>query len=113
MGNLTRRDLLKGLGLGSVVLASGGALAACSPNENETGGAAKTSSQGSSYQFAKRKSDIAGMTQTETDVLVIGGGGAGLCAALSAAEQGAQVTLCEKTSVLAEPPCFQAARFPP
>ena len=41
MGNLTRRDLLKGLGLGSVVLASGGALAACSPNENETGGAAK------------------------------------------------------------------------
>ena len=40
------------------------------------------------------------MTQTETDVLVIGGGGAGLCAALSAAEQGAQVTLCEKTSVL-------------
>ena len=69
MGNLTRRDLLKGLGLGSVVLASGGALAACSPNENETGGAAKTSSQGSSYQFAKRKSDIAGMTQTETDVL--------------------------------------------
>ena len=41
MGNLTRRDLLKGLGLGSVVLASGGALAACSPNENETGGRSK------------------------------------------------------------------------
>ena len=113
MGNLTRRDLLKGLGLGSVVLASGGALAACSPNENETGGAAKTSSQGSSYQFAKRKSDIAGMTQTETDVLVIGGGGAGLCAALSAAEQGAQVTFARRQAFWAEPPCFQAARFPP
>ena len=112
MGNLTRRDLLKGLGLGSVVLASGGALAACSPNENETGGAAKTSSQGSSYQFAKRKSDIAGMTQTETDVLVIGGGGAGLCAALSAAEQGAQVTLCEKTSVLGGATMLSSGKIP-
>lgn len=112
MGNLTRRDLLKGLGLGSVVLASRGALAACSPNENETG-AQQNLVASSSYQFAKRKSDIAGMTQTETDVLVIGGGGAGLCAALSAAEQGAQVTLCEKTSVLGGATMLSSGKIPP
>ena len=36
----------------------------------------------------------------DTDVLVMGGGGAGLAAAISAAEQGARVTLIEKGSVL-------------
>ncbi len=36
----------------------------------------------------------------ETDVLVLGGGGTGLAAAVSAAEQGAQVILAEKCSVL-------------
>ncbi|ABR49144.1 Succinate dehydrogenase [Alkaliphilus metalliredigens QYMF] len=36
----------------------------------------------------------------DTDVLVMGGGGAGLTAAISAAEQGASVTLIEKASVL-------------
>ena len=52
------------------------------------------------------------MTQTETDVLVIGGGGAGLCAALSAAEQGAQVTLCEKTSVLGGATMLSSGKIP-
>ncbi|MFR1639760.1 MAG: twin-arginine translocation signal domain-containing protein [Eggerthellaceae bacterium] len=36
-GNLTRRDLLKGLGLGSVVLASGGALALARPTRTRPG----------------------------------------------------------------------------
>ncbi|MFC6180538.1 FAD-dependent oxidoreductase [Lactiplantibacillus daowaiensis] len=40
------------------------------------------------------------MTDKFTDVLVIGGGGAGIAAALSADEHGAQVTLIEKESVL-------------
>ena len=46
------------------------------------------------------------------DVLVIGGGGAGLCAALSAAEQGAQVTLCEKTSVLGGATMLSSGKIP-
>ena len=46
------------------------------------------------------------------DVVVIGGGGAGLCAALSAAEQGAQVTLCEKTSVLGGATMLSSGKIP-
>lgn len=112
MGNLTRRDLLKGLGLGSIALASGGALAACAPagKADESGMSAPSASTG--YQFAKRMSDLRDMTQSETDVLVIGGGGAGLCAALSAAEQGAQVVLCEKMSVLGGATMLSSGKIP-
>ncbi|HUL31002.1 MAG TPA: FAD-dependent oxidoreductase [Thermodesulfobacteriota bacterium] len=38
--------------------------------------------------------------EVETDVLVIGGGGTGLAAAVSAAEEGAEVTVAEKCSAL-------------
>lgn len=40
------------------------------------------------------------LQDSETDVLVIGGGGAGLAAALSASENGAKVILIEKLSAL-------------
>ena len=53
-----------------------------------------------------------GAADCRTDVLVIGGGGAGLCAALSAAEQGAQVTLCEKTSVLGGATMLSSGKIP-
>jgi L-aspartate oxidase len=42
------------------------------------------------------ESDLSGAHVTETDVLVIGGGGAGCAAALAAAEQGARVILATK-----------------
>lgn len=46
-------------------------------------------------------SEVAGALQdSETDVLVIGGGGAGMAAALSAAENGARVILIEKQASL-------------
>lgn len=44
------------------------------------------------------KADV--LTDSETDVLVIGGGGAGMAAALSAAENGAKVILIEKQASL-------------
>lgn len=52
------------------------------------------------------------MTQSETDVLVVGGGGAGICAALSAAEQNAQVVLCEKTSILGGATMLSSGKIP-
>ena len=115
MGNLTRRDLLKGLGIGSVMVASAGALSACTPAGKATGGnagAASGSADSVAYQYAKRKSDVTSMTQSEADVLVIGGGGAGLCAALSASEQGAKVTICEKMSVLGGATMLSSGKIP-
>lgn len=114
MGNLTRRDLLKGLAIGSVTMASAGALAACAPSGKPAGNAPASgaASGNASFTYAKRKSDVANMTQNETDVLVIGGGGAGICAALSAAEQGAQVVLCEKMSVLGGATMLSSGKIP-
>ena len=113
MGNLTRRDILKGLAFGSMALASGGALAACAP---AAGGASGTdgasTGQGAALRYAKRASEVAGRTALETDVLVIGGGGAGLCAALAAAEQGAGVILCEKTSALGGATTLSSGKIP-
>ena len=39
------------------------------------------------------------METIQTDVLIIGGGGAGLCAALAAKEQGSEVLLVSKTPI--------------
>lgn len=117
MGNLTRRDLLKGLAVGSVALTSAGALSACTPSSNNTT-ANKTNTDssinasGGEWKYARYQSDISDMQQSETDVLVIGGGGAGICAALSAAEQGAQVILCEKTSVLGGATTLSSGKIP-
>ncbi|WP_417143321.1 FAD-dependent oxidoreductase [Raoultibacter massiliensis] len=114
MGNLTRRDLLKGLAIGSVTVASAGALSSCAPSDKEAGEkpAAGSSQESAAYKYAKRQSDVANMQQTETDVLVIGGGGAGICAALSAAEQGANVVLCEKMSVLGGATMLSSGKIP-
>lgn len=110
MGNLTRRDLFKGFAVGSVTVASAGALSACTPATK----AAESTAQSTTgeFKYAKRKSEVSKMTQTETDVLVIGGGGAGICAALSAAEQGAQVVLCEKMSVLGGATTLSSGKIP-
>ena len=115
--NLSRRDLLKGLAIGSVTVASAGALASCAPQEKGDAGKAGAAQGTGQLTYAKRKSDVASMSQTETDVLVIGGGGRGpLRQALSSAsEQGARVVLCREDRA-----CFggayhacPAARSPP
>lgn len=40
----------------------------------------------------------------DTDVIVIAGGAAGLCAAISAVQAGAKVPLLKKSAILAAPP---------
>ncbi len=110
MSNISRRDLFKGFAIGTITLASGSALAACAPAEKTKQGASSTAPEGTA--FAKNKSELKNATQKETDVLVIGGGGAGICAALSAAEQGANVVLCEKLSVLGGATMMSSGKIP-
>ena len=98
MSNMTRRQMLKGFALGSIVAASSGLATGCAPSSplSDVGNANGTEKV---YQFAKRTSEVSDRIPVETDVLVIGGGGAGVCAALAAAEEGARVAICEKTSM--------------
>ena len=48
----------------------------------------------------------------ETDVLVIGGGGAGISAAIAAAQQGAQVLLIEKVGYLGGATIMSGGKIP-
>ncbi|MEG0376068.1 MAG: FAD-binding protein, partial [Raoultibacter sp.] len=61
---------------------------------------AGSESSSAAYTYAKRQSEVKDREQLTTDVMIVGGGGAGICAALSAAENGAQVILAEKLSQL-------------
>jgi len=106
MQNVSRRDFLKGLGIGSVSVAAAGALAGC--GGASTGSGAKSTD----HRYAKKVSDVSSLERIETDVLVIGGGGAGICAALSAAEQGAGVIICEKGGVLGGATALSSGKIP-
>lgn len=62
-------------------------------------GCAKTSSQKEAFDY-------------ETDIVVVGGGGAGLVSAISAAEKGADVILLEKLSILGGATMMSAGIIP-
>lgn len=95
---LTRRTFLAGPGAtaGMAALASITGCAPASPAEKKD----KSEKAGGAYEFTKKQSEVSDREQLSADVLVIGGGGAGICAALSAAENGANVILAEKVSKL-------------
>lgn len=112
MSNVTRRDVLKGFAFGSLAMAAGGLATGCAPTSPATDEVLAASGEGGAYRYAKRAAEVAGRTALETDVLVIGGGGAGLCAALAAAEQGAGVILCEKTSALGGATTLSSGKIP-
>ncbi len=95
---LSRRTFLAGAGAVAGMAALAG-ITGCAPSTVTEKNSAAGESTGS-YAFAKRQSDVADREQLSTDVLVVGGGGAGICAAISAAENGAQVILTEKLSQL-------------
>lgn len=63
------------------------------------------------YQYTKTMDEV-GPATIETDVLVIGGGGAGICAALSASESGAKVVLCEKSDMLGGATILSSGKIP-
>ena len=95
---VSRRTFLAGAGAAVGIAALAG-ITGCAPSTT----AEKASESGrtaDSYVYAKKQSDVSDREQLSTDVLVVGGGGAGICAAISAAENGAQVILAEKLSQL-------------
>ncbi|MBP1762327.1 MAG: fumarate reductase/succinate dehydrogenase-like protein [Firmicutes bacterium] len=96
---LSRRSFIKGAAVSSVMLGSAGALIGCG-KEEEAPATKETSTESATPSFLKKPDPIpAGeIKKTVTaDVVVIGGGMSGLCAAMSAAEEGANVVLLEKT----------------
>lgn len=97
-GALSRRTFLTGAGAVAGMAALSG-IAGCAPSAS-TEQQGTTEQPAGSYAFAKKQSDVSDREQLSTDVLVVGGGGAGICAALSAAENGTQVILAEKLSQL-------------
>lgn len=64
------------------------------------------------HTYAKTPDEIAGMQIEECDVLVVGGGGAGICAALAAAEQGARVAIVEKMGYFGGASAMSSGKIP-
>lgn len=102
---ITRRTFLKGAavgGIGTVAISSMGLLAGCSgSNGQEQQGGQVGSGTEIRPDFMNPPAPISDseIKATEAaDVIVIGAGMAGMCAAISAAEEGAKVILLEKTS---------------
>lgn len=100
--DITRRGFVAG----SATLAAAGTLATglvtTSAKADET----------SKYTYAKTQDEVSDLTQESTDVLVIGGGGAGISAAISAAENGATVILLEKMDMLGGATILSSGKMP-
>ena len=90
--DMSRRSFISGA---SVAAAAMGMTAIAGNVFADEGGVAATEVS-PAYDYAKTVEEVADYSQLETDVLVVGGGGAGICAALAAAENGASVILTEK-----------------
>ncbi|WP_302964053.1 FAD-dependent oxidoreductase [uncultured Adlercreutzia sp.] len=87
--NILRRDFLKGAFAGATGLAALG-VAGCAPQ-----------TPGSDSALSNTGSDEANIDwDREADVIVIGGGGSGLCSAIGASEQGGSTLLLEKAAMV-------------
>jgi fumarate reductase flavoprotein subunit len=98
MGNskLSRRSFLQGVGLAGVGALSVGALSACSPKDARSETAVQEAAD-ADWLGAPELIEESAIKETRScDVLVIGAGLSGLCAATSAAQAGAKVIVIEK-----------------
>ena len=90
---ISRRGFL-GIGASAAAVATGAALVGCAPQT----AASSSNDQGAARSWETKPEPITDISTTETaDIVVIGGGMAGMSAACSAAEKGAKVVLLEKT----------------
>ena len=111
MTRISRRSFLKG----TASLAVMGVLGGCTQQE----GAEKTPEdvpETSNYNATSQNGlcslDFSAMEKLTTDVAVIGGGGAGICAAIAAAQNGAQVLLREKLGMLGGATILSGGKIP-
>lgn len=104
--DLTRRSLVKSAAT-ATALGTLGVLGASQALATDGGQDAK-----SSYTYARTPAEVADMAQESCDVLVIGGGGAGVCAALAAAEQGARVVILEKMGYFGGASAMSSGKIP-
>lgn len=100
---ISRRSFIKGIAVGAAGIAAAGTLGGCGQESATT---SKTSSKvagepgKASFEVPPPPIPEKDIKQTVTaDVVVCGGGLAGMCAAISAAQAGAKVVLLEKGSI--------------
>lgn len=101
---ISRRSLFKGAFTGAAGFAGAAALTSlgCAPKSATTSQADKTASAADSQHPWEVKPDpVTSVDQTvETEVVIVGGGYSGTVCAVNAAQNGAEVILVEKSSVL-------------
>ena len=100
VNGVSRRTFIKGAAVSTVAIGSVGMLIGCSPKEEDPAATDTPVAQDATPSFLKAPAPIADADIKETvtaDVIVVGAGMSGLCAAMSAAEEGAKVIILEKT----------------
>lgn len=97
---ISRRDFLKGASIGVAAVAGSSVLSGCKPKTVEENDAVlSTAGEGGQYSFEIAPDPISERdikTKLSADVVILGAGISGLCAAYAAAEKGASVILLEK-----------------
>jgi fumarate reductase flavoprotein subunit len=96
---ITRRTLIAGTAIGTVGLAAASLLPGCAPKQSQT----PTQQAATTTDFETPPAAIADSQIKETintDVVVVGAGFAGMCAAVRAGQMGAKVVLLEKASTM-------------
>lgn len=108
---LTRRDAIRGAAAGVAAFAATGALG-ISLESSQAIAREETTGGSPAYEYAKSPADVSDLEQLDCDVLVIGGGGAGICASLAAAQAGAQIVICEKLGMLGGATILSGGKIP-